>query len=92
VFPGRGRRRRRRLANSAPNLLAPGPDAFVRDHHAAPGQDQLDVAQAEAENMIKPNGVADDLDREVVTMIGTEVWRYLGSFARLASSRQPRLT
>ena len=52
----------------------------------------LDVTQAETENVIQPHGVADDLGREAVTMVGLGLWRHSVSFARLASSHQSRLT
>jgi hypothetical protein len=68
------------------------PGCLVSDHYAALGQDQLDIAQAEAEDVIQPHGVADNLGWEAVTMIGIGFWRHPGSFARLASSHQPWLT
>ena len=40
------------------------PDALMGHHDAALGQDQLDVTQAQAEDVIQPHGVADDLGRE----------------------------
>ena len=36
----------------------------MRHDHAALGQDQLDVAQAQAEAVIEPHRVLDDLSRE----------------------------
>ena len=44
--PGCGRRRRSRLANSAPNFLHPGADTLVRHRYAPLRKDELDVAQA----------------------------------------------
>lgn len=35
--------------------------AFGADDNAPLGQDQLDVAQAQAEQVVKPDGVLDDL-------------------------------
>jgi hypothetical protein len=43
---------------------------------AALGQDQLDVAQAEAEYVVEPDGVADDLSGEPVTRIRDRVERH----------------
>ena len=43
---------------------APGADALVADHYAALGQDRLDLAQAQAEAVVEPYGVGDDLGRE----------------------------
>jgi hypothetical protein len=45
-------------------LAAPVSNALAGDDHAALGQDQLDVSQAEAEHVVQPNGVVDDLGRE----------------------------
>lgn len=39
----------------------PGRGCFVADHCAAGGQDQFDIMQAEAEAVIQPDGVLDDL-------------------------------
>ena len=41
-------------------------------HNAAFGQDQLDVTQAQAEDVIQPHGMADDLNRKPVPVIGDE--------------------
>ena len=38
--------------------------------HAPFGQDQLDISQAEAEHMIQPDGVVDDLGWKPVPGIG----------------------
>jgi hypothetical protein len=51
---------------------APAPDALGGDHNAALSQDQLDIAQAEAEHMIQPHGIADDLGWEAMAVVG--VW------------------
>ena len=72
-------------------LPAPVSDAFVGDHHAALGQDQLDVTQAKAEQVIQPHGMADDLGWEAMAMVGPGLWRHPASFARLATRHQPRL-
>ena len=45
-------------------LQAPMPDALMGHHDAAFGEDQFDVPQAEAEDVIQPDGVADDLGRK----------------------------
>jgi|ERR1700722_18035145 hypothetical protein len=47
-------------------IAAPMADVFVGDHDAALGQDQLDVAQAEAEEVVQPYDVVDDLSRKAV--------------------------
>jgi hypothetical protein len=49
---------------------APIADAFVADHDAAGGEDQLNVAQAQAEAVIQPDRVLDHLGREAETAKG----------------------
>jgi hypothetical protein len=49
---------------------APGADALVAHDDAALGQDQLDLAQAQAEAVVEPHGVADDLGRETEAAVG----------------------
>ena len=61
-------------------------------HDAALGQDQLDVTQAQAEDVIQPHGVADDLGRKPVPGIGGGFECHAVSLARPSSQRQPRLT
>src|SRR4051812_25577493 len=48
---------------------APFADAFVADHDPALGQDQLDVTQAQAEAMVEPDSVLDDLSRKAKAAI-----------------------
>jgi hypothetical protein len=59
-------------------------------HDAAFGEDQLDVTQAEAEHVIQPNGVADDLGR--MPRIRGGLVGHAVSFARLPLKRQRQLT
>ena len=61
-------------------------------HNAALGQDQLDVTQAQAEDVIQPHGVADDLGRKPVPGIGRGFECHAVSLSRPSSQRQPRLT
>src|SRR4051794_5992852 len=53
-----------RVGEHPPEAQAPGADALVAHHHATFGQDRLDLAQAQAEAVVEPYGVADDLGRE----------------------------
>ena len=48
---------------------APVADTLAGDQDATLGQDELDVAQTEAEHVIQPTGVADDLTRKAMTAI-----------------------
>jgi hypothetical protein len=47
----------------------PVPDALIADGHAPCRQDQLDVPQTEAEAMIQPDRLRDNLRREPETAI-----------------------
>ena len=49
--------------------LAPVPDGLVRDGDAALGEEVFDVAEAEGEPVVEPDGVADDGGRESVAGI-----------------------
>jgi len=49
---------------------APVTDALVADHDAACGQDQFDVTPAEAEAVIQPDCVLDDLGGKAKAPIG----------------------
>ena len=55
-------------------LSAPAADALVRHRYAPLRQDELDVAQAQAEHVVQPDGVADDLGGKPVTGVGDGFW------------------
>jgi hypothetical protein len=61
-------------------LLAPVTDTLVSNRNAALSQDQLHISQTEAENMIQPHRMADDLGWEAMAMIRTRLWRHPASF------------
>lgn len=67
-------RRRRRSALLQPpsdqqsELFRPAADGFVADVDAALGQQLLDIAKAQAEAEIQPDGMADHLRRETVAL------------------------
>jgi len=63
---------------------APLADALVADHDPARDQDQLDVAQAQAEAVIQPDRVLDHLGRkaEAATGIGGRRHAWHGATAR----------
>jgi hypothetical protein len=46
--------------------LAPAPDRLVRDGDAALGEEVFDVAEAQGESVVEPDGMADDGGREAV--------------------------
>jgi len=49
-------------------LLAPAPNRLIGDGDSSLGQDQLDVAQAQAENVIQPYSLADDFGRKAMAV------------------------
>jgi hypothetical protein len=51
-------------------LQAPVPNALMGRYDAAFGQDQLHVTQAQAEDVIQPHGMVDDLGRNPMPGIG----------------------
>jgi hypothetical protein len=50
-------------------LPTPAPDTLMRDGDAPLRQDQFHIPQAQAEHVIQPHSVADDLRREAVSRI-----------------------
>jgi hypothetical protein len=56
-----------------PELLCPTPDRLAADRNTALGRHLLDVAKAESEPEIKPDGVADNVRREPVALVGDQL-------------------
>src|SRR4029077_9189885 len=50
-------------------LPAPAPHRFIGDDDAPLGQKELNVPQAEAEHVIQPDGMADDLGGKAVAVV-----------------------
>src|ERR1700676_4791863 len=50
-------------------FLAPAPNGLVGDHNAPLSQEQLDIAQAEAEHMVQPDSMADDLGGKAMASV-----------------------
>ena len=55
-------------------FLAPAPHRLVGDEDTAFRQDQLDIPETEAEHVVQPDGVADDLSCEPMAIVGVG-WR-----------------
>ena len=69
-FVARARTTPAQIAREArAELQAPPPNALVGDNHAALGQDQLDIPKAQAEDLIEPHRVADQLGRKAMTIV-----------------------
>jgi hypothetical protein len=72
-------------------FLAPAPHRLVGDDDAALSQKQLNIAQAEAEHMIQPYSMDDDLRGEAMAVVWVR-WRlHADSLVRSRHGRQPWL-
>jgi hypothetical protein len=79
------------VGESCAEFQAPASHRLVGDDDAALSQDQLHIAQAEAEHVVQPDGVADDLGWEPMTIVGVG-WRlHTVSLARRPADCQVRL-
>jgi hypothetical protein len=66
----------------------PTPHRFVGDDDAPLGQQELNVAQAEAEYMVQPDALADDLRGEAMAVMWIGWWLHAANLARLRPARQ----
>ena len=66
--------------------LAPVPDGLVRHRDAALGEEVFDVAEAEGESVVEPNGVADNRWREPVAWIVRDIVGHLPTVPAVASN------
>jgi hypothetical protein len=79
------------ISKALAEFLAPASHRLVGDDNAAISQKQLDIPQAEAECMIQPYGMADDLRGEAMAVAGVG-WRlYTTRLARFPPGRQAGL-
>src|SRR4249920_3768723 len=73
-------------------LLAPLTNGLIRDNDATFSQQQLNIPQAEAEHVIQPDRVADDLGRKAVAVVRIGWGFHADSLAGLQQAGQTRLT
>jgi hypothetical protein len=59
---------------------------FVRDGDAAVREEVFDVAEAQGEAVVEPDGVADDRGRKSVAVIADEVVGHLATLPAVPSS------
>jgi hypothetical protein len=57
------------VRNGRAKLQIPSTNALIRDDDATLGQLQLDIAKAQAEHVIEPHRLADEVRRKAVTMV-----------------------
>ncbi len=62
------------------------------DQHAALGQDQLDIEQAQTERVVEPGGMVNDLGREAIAGVGGGLGRHPTSLVSPAHSGQRSTT
>ena len=77
---------------SMAELLAPLTNRLIGDNHATFSQQQLNIPQAEAEHVIQPDCVADDLGRKPVAIVRIGWGLHADSLACLRPAGQTRLT
>ena len=79
-------------AGKAPaELLAPAPNSLIGDHNATFSQEQLDIPQAEAEHMVQPDSMSDDLGGKAMAVVRLRWWLDTVTVARVRSRCQTRL-
>src|SRR5215217_3436159 len=75
----------------SPELQAPLSYALVADRDAPLGQEQFHLSEAQAEDVIQPDGVADDLGWEAVSGVGGGLAGHRGSMPQpLCFGQRPR--
>jgi hypothetical protein len=67
-------------------LPTPLPDGLVRDHDPSLYQKILDVSEAQAEAVVEPDGVADDLRRESVSSVADRIVLHRASLPATGST------
>jgi hypothetical protein len=73
-------------------LLAPLTNGLIRDNDATFSEQQLNISQAEAEHVIQPDSLADDLGWKAMAVMRVGRWLHAVSLVGLRSARQTRLT
>jgi hypothetical protein len=66
--------------------LAPLPEGLVGDHHASLGKEFLYAPEAQAEAVVEPNSVTDDLRGESVSAVAASIGFHPPSLLSTASS------
>jgi hypothetical protein len=69
-------------------FLAPAPHRLIGEDDTALSQEQLDIPQTEAEDVLQPDSVADDLGGEPMTIVRVGLRLHAASLARLRTCGQ----
>ena len=75
--------------HSGAEFLAPAPHRLIGDGSTTLSQEQL--SQAEAEHMVQPDGLADDLGRKTTTVVRVGWWFHAATVDPCRSGHQKRL-
>jgi hypothetical protein len=70
---------------------APSPHRLIGDDNTSLSQKQLDIAQAEAEHMIQPDSIVDDLGGEAMAVVRVGWWLHPLTVVRLGPGCQTQL-
>jgi len=73
-------------------FLAPAPHRLIGDDNAPFSQKELNISQAEAEHVVHPDSVADNLGRKAVAIVRVGWGLHPVSLAGLQPDSQTRLT
>jgi hypothetical protein len=73
-------------------FLAPAPDGLIGDNNAPLGQEELNVSQAEAEHVVQPDRMTDDLGAKAKAVVRVGRRYHAASLAGLKSGCQAWLT
>ena len=77
------------IGETLAEFLAPAPHCLIGDHDAPLSQEQLDVTQAEAEHVIQPYSMADELGRKAMAVMRVGWWLHATTFVRLSRAANP---
>ena len=72
-------------------LLAPAPNCLIGHNNATLGQQKLNISKAEAEHVIQPDSMADDLGGKAMAVVWVGRGLHAASLAGLKPAGQTRL-
>ena len=79
------------VGEACAELQAPLPNALIGDDHTTFGQKKFDIPEAQANDVIEPDRVADQLYREAVAMVRIGRLSHPAMVALAAADDQTRL-
>jgi len=69
-------------------FLAPPPHRLIGHDNTTLGQEQFDISQAEAEHMVQPNSMTDDLGGKAMAVVRVGLWLHAATVAHGRSGCQ----